>query len=49
MSKQAVNSNSKTNSGPTGRGYIGTMAAMSSYDDESYLDFIEGLRMFALR
>ena len=36
-------------SGPTGRGFIGTMAAMSSYDDESYLDFIEGLRMFALR
>lgn len=35
--------------GPTGRGHIGTMAAMSSYDDESYLDFIEGLRMFALR
>lgn len=35
--------------GATGRGHIGTMAAMSSYDDESYLDFIEGLRMFALR
>ena len=35
--------------GPTGRGHIGTMAAMYSYDDESYLDFIEGLRMFALK
>ena len=40
---------SAAKSGPTGRGFIGTMAAMSSYDDESYLDFIEGLRMFALR
>jgi hypothetical protein len=40
---------SAAKTGPTGRGFIGTMAAMSSYDDESYLDFIEGLRMFALR
>lgn len=42
-------SKSQGSIGPTGRGHIGTMAAMSSFDDESYLDFIEGLRMFALR
>ena len=45
----ANQTSSAAKSGPTGRGFIGTMAAMSSYDDESYLDFIEGLRMFALR
>ena len=32
-----------------GRGFIGTMTALPSYDDESYLDFVEGLRGFALR
>ena len=49
MANQTSSTASPSKSGPTGRGYIGTMAAMSSYDDESYLDFIEGLRMFALR
>lgn len=32
-----------------GRGFIGTMTALPAYDDESYLDFVEGLRGFALR
>ncbi len=51
MANQTSNTDTTTKekSGPTGRGFIGTMAAMSSFDDESYLDFIEGLRMFALR
>jgi ubiquinone/menaquinone biosynthesis C-methylase UbiE len=49
MANQTSNATTQRKSGPTGRGFIGTMAAMSSYDDESYLDFIEGLRMFALR
>ncbi len=30
-----------------GRGYLGTMLALP-FDDESYLDFVEGLRRFAL-
>ncbi len=49
MANQTSNSTNRMKNGPTGRGFIGTMAAMSSYDDESYLDFIEGLRMFALK
>ena len=49
MATESSTDKAKKMSGPTGRGFIGTMAAMSSYDDESYLDFIEGLRMFALR
>jgi SAM-dependent methyltransferase len=32
-----------------GRGYIGTMTALPDLDDESYLDFVEGLRKFAIR
>jgi SAM-dependent methyltransferase len=32
-----------------GRGYIGTMTALPRFDDESYLDFVEGLRKFAIR
>lgn len=32
-----------------GRGYIGTMTALPAFDDESYLDFVEGLRAFAIR
>ena len=32
-----------------GRGYIGTMAAMPEFDDENYLDFVEGLRKFAIQ
>lgn len=32
-----------------GRGFVGTMTALPNYDDESYLDFVEGLRGFALR
>jgi ubiquinone/menaquinone biosynthesis C-methylase UbiE len=32
-----------------GRGYIGTMTALPRFDDESYLDFVEGLRKFAVR
>lgn len=31
------------------RGRIGTMTAMSSLDDENYLEFVEGLRAFALK
>lgn len=34
---------------PGGRGHIGTMTAMPRLDDESYLDFVEGVRSFALR
>ena len=49
MPKQSYSANTNGIGGPTGRGFIGTMAAMTSFDDESYLDFIEGLRMFALR
>ena len=49
MATESSTDKAKKMSGPTGRGFIGTMAAMSSYYDESYLDFIEGLRMFALR
>lgn len=30
------------------RGFLGTMTALPEYDDESYLDFIEGLRRYAL-
>lgn len=30
------------------RGFLGTMTALPAFDDESYLDFIEGLRRFAL-
>jgi SAM-dependent methyltransferase len=32
-----------------GRGYIGTITALPGFDDESYLDFVEGLRKFAVR
>lgn len=31
------------------RGRLGTMVAIPDYDGESYLDFVEGLRKFALR
>lgn len=31
------------------RGRLGTMTAMPTLDDESYLDFVEGLRKFAVR
>lgn len=31
------------------RGRLGTMVAIPDYDGESYLDFVEGLRAFALR
>jgi SAM-dependent methyltransferase len=34
---------------PGGRGRIGTMTAMPRFDDESYLDLVEGLRAMALR
>jgi len=30
------------------RGKIGTMDAASTFDDEAYLDFVEGMRVFAL-
>ncbi|WP_244929215.1 class I SAM-dependent methyltransferase [Nocardioides sp. W7] len=30
------------------RGFIGTMDAASTFDDEAYLDFVEGMRVFAL-
>lgn len=30
------------------RGFLGTMTALPEFDDESYLDFVEGLRRFAL-
>ncbi|TDT18334.1 methyltransferase family protein [Ilumatobacter fluminis] len=36
-------------SGGSQRGRLGTMTAMPSLDDESYLDFVEGLRKFTLR
>lgn len=36
-----------TSSGP--RGHFGTMAAMPTLDDESYLDFVEGLRKYTIR
>lgn len=30
------------------RGYLGSMVALPSFNDESYLDFVEGLRRFAM-
>lgn len=34
--------------GHRSRGFLGSMVALPSFDDESYLDFIEGLRRFAI-